>query len=347
MQRSDLAGPAVRGHVDDITSLYNFTRKLTLTLEISEVMRITLEEVNRKAGAAFCSIGVSLLDYAEIYSMPLEGEIAKERVEEVLIEHWDGVFAAYMDREKWDKGGIPHYVYKGRQGENPPAAEYRRRNFPLIVTGKTIGSLSVWFAAQGAEIDTELNRYLHVLTSVVSPIIEHVYMDLQARFQAKTDSLTGIANHRQFYETLEREIARANRSKNRFALVLADLDDFKLVNDTHGHQTGDAVLIETAKRLTANVRTGDIPARYGGEEFGLILPDTELDGASILANRICESISGTPFRDSKHEIFYTASFGLAMYDGANPVTKDELILKADRALYRSKETGKNLVTVAE
>ena len=344
MKRSDLADTGVGGR-DDIMSLYEFTRKLTLTLEISEVMRITLEEVNQRSGAAFCSIGVSLLDYAEIYSMPLEGEIADERLKEVFAAHWDGVFAAYLDREKWDKGGIPHYAYKGRQGGDCPASEYRCWNFPLVVTGKTLGSLAVW-SAQDAEIDPALDRYLNVLAAVVSPIIEHVYMDLQARFQAKTDSLTGIANHRQFYETLEREIARANRRKNKFALVLADIDDIKQVNDKFGHKTGDAVIIDTAKRLTANVRTGDVPARYGGEEFGLVLPDTELDGALALANRICESIADKPFKDSKHEIPYTASFGLAMYDGANSVTKDELIFKASEALYKSKNSGKNRVTVA-
>jgi len=347
MQHSDLAGPAVRGHVDDITSLYNFTRKLTLTLEISEVMRITLEEVNRRTGAAFCSIGVSLLDYADIYSMPLEGEMAKERIEEIFTAHWGGVFAAYMDREKWDRGGIAHYVYNGRKGERRPAASaYRCLNFPLIVIGKTIGSLAVW-SAQDAEIDSGLNRYLHVLASVASPVIEHVYMDLQARFQAKTDGLTGIANHRQFYESLEREIARANRRKNRFALVLADIDNFKSINDAYGHQTGDAVIVDMTRRLTAGVRTGDIPARYGGEEFGLILPDAELDGARALANRVCESIAGTPFRDSKHEIPYTASFGLAMYDGDSPITKDELVSRADKALYKSKHAGKNQVTIAD
>jgi len=347
MQHSDLAGPAIRGHVDDITSLYNFTRKLTLTLEISEVMRITLEEANRKSGAAFCSIGVNLLDYAEIYTMPLEGEIAKERAEELFTAHWGAVFAAYMDRGRWDRGGIAHYVYNGRKGERRLAAGgYKCQNFPLIVVGQTLGSLAVW-SAEDAEIDAALTRYLHVLASVASPLIEHVYMDLQARFQAKTDSLTGIANHRQFYESLEREIARANRRENTFALVLADIDNFKLINDTYGHQTGDAVIIDMTRRITANVRTGDVPARYGGEEFGLILPDVELDGARALAGRICEAIAGTPFRDAKREVAYTASFGLAMYDGASPVTRDELISKADEALYKSKKTGKNRVTVAE
>jgi diguanylate cyclase (GGDEF)-like protein len=315
-----------------------------LTLEVSEVMRIVLEEVNRKVGAAFSSIEVDLLEYKEIYSMPTIGEIGRDHLDKVFSNDWDSAFLC-IKKEDFKDGSVPHYIYKGRHGEFAGADEYKCLNLPLIVTGKTVGSLSVWTAVD-KEIGHSLDQYLHVLTSITSPVIEHVYADLQARFQAKTDSLTGVANHRHFYEALEREIARSNRRRNKFALVLADIDNFKMINDTYGHQIGDAVIIELTRRLNANIRIGDLVARYGGEEFGVILPDTDLEGALVLLNRIHNSIAETPFVDAKHKIAYTASFGLTLYDGTTPIGKDELISRADKALYQSKRHGKNQVTVA-
>ncbi len=345
MKDFDLVDQTAKGHVDDLASLYRFTRKLTLTLEISEVMRITLEEANNKADAKFCTIEVCLPDYKEIYSMPQTGEIDKAALNGVLAENWESAFVG-IAKESFLSGAVPHYAYKGRSGEFNAAATYKLLNFPLVVTGKTIGSLTVWTAAD-AEIDERRGRYLHILTSFVSPVIEHVYLDLQTRFQAKTDNLTGIANHRYFYEALEREIARADRKKSSFALLLADIDNFKAINDTYGHQTGDAVIVDLAKRVSENIRTGDVAARYGGEEFGVILPESDPAGALALSKRICESISKAPYAGAKQNIPYTASFGLAYYDGNSPVSKDELMRSADKALYKSKADGKNRVTAAE
>jgi diguanylate cyclase (GGDEF)-like protein len=345
MKSSDLVDPAVKGHVDDITSLYHFTRKLMLTLEIAEVMRIILEEVNQKADAEFCSIEVDLLDYREVYSMPLRGEIGRDLLDKAFSENWSGAFSSITE-ENFQNGEVQHYIYKGRQGKFEGLPDYVCANYPLIVTGKTIGSLTVW-SAPGGTMEKRLDQYLHILTSITSPVIEHVYADLQARFHAKTDSLTGIANHRHFYEALEREISRANRKKNSFALILADIDNFKSINDTYGHQVGDAVIIELTKRFIANIRTGDVVARYGGEEFGVILPDTDFAGAEVLADRICKAVAGTPFAIAKHSLGCTASFGLVIYHGDAPQCKGELIFKADQALYRSKREGKNRVTVAE
>ncbi len=235
-------------------------------------------------------------------------------------------------------------MYKGRQGEFSATA-YKRLNFPLTVTGKTVGSLTVWVAAN-ADVSEGRIRYLRILTAFISPVVEHVYRDLRTRFQAKTDNLTGIANHRYFYEALEREIARANRKKSAFTLLLADIDDFKAINDAYGHRVGDAVIVDLAKRVAENVRVGDVVARYGGGEFGVILPESEPTGALALSNRIRESIFDNPYVDAQNKIPYTASFGLAYYDGNNPMGKDELMLMADQALYKSKSEGKNRVTVA-
>jgi diguanylate cyclase (GGDEF)-like protein len=345
LARGDAIDPTVKKHIDDITSLYFFTRKLVLTLDISEAMKIILEEANRKVGAVFCSLEVNHLGYKEVFSMPRLGLVDKEYLNNVFAEHWNDAFICTA-RAIFFKGTVPHYVYEGQTGEFCEASGYKCWNYRLVVPGKTFGSLSVWMASDG-EINDRFDRHLHIMTSIASPVIEHIYADRMALHQAKTDGLTGVSNKRHFYEVLDSEIARANRKKNTFALVLADIDNFKKINDTHGHQVGDAVLIELTKHLKDSVRGGDVVARYGGEEFILIFPDTDLDGAVTLTNRIRETIASNPFANMRYYVPYTSSFGLAMYDGAAPpINKDELIHIADTALYHSKHHGKNRVTVA-
>jgi diguanylate cyclase (GGDEF)-like protein len=168
---------------------------------------------------------------------------------------------------------------------------------------------------------------------------------MQAKLQARTDNLTGVANHRSFHETLAREISRADRSKSDCALVIIDIDDFKLINDTYGHQVGDAVIKDLTQRISTMVRKGDTFARQGGEEFSLILPDTSLEGAKLMADRVCKRIHSSPFVFSQTDIPYTISLGLSIYSGKTPRTKDALIADADKALYISKKSGKNLVSI--
>jgi diguanylate cyclase (GGDEF)-like protein len=155
--------------------------------------------------------------------------------------------------------------------------------------------------------------------------------------------LTGIANHRSFHEMLSREIARADRIKSEFAFAIIDIDDFKLINDTHGHLVGDAVIKDLTSRIGLMIRKGDTFARQGGEEFSLILPDTSIDGAVILAQRVCARINSVPFVFSDVSVPYTVSIGLTIYSGKNPKNKNALIAAADEALYSAKKGGKNRV----
>jgi diguanylate cyclase (GGDEF)-like protein len=163
--------------------------------------------------------------------------------------------------------------------------------------------------------------------------------------QALVDGLTGLANRRSCEETLNAELARAERFPGPLAVVVADLDDFKEVNDRFGHQAGDVVLREFAALLRESVRDIDVAARWGGEEFLLVLPGTDLHGAAYVAERVRRtleerivlSVDGEP-------IPVTASFGVAAYPVVR--TAAELFSEADDALYRAKRTGKNRVFAA-
>jgi diguanylate cyclase (GGDEF)-like protein len=160
--------------------------------------------------------------------------------------------------------------------------------------------------------------------------------------QASTDSLTGLANRRMFDEELALEWRRADRVGNSLALVLLDLDDFKRVNDAHGHQAGDAVLRVVGEVLGSGVRQVDLAGRYGGEEFALILPETDLAGAHRLAERLREALENAAAQlPSGEELTTTASFGVAV-KGDLPAAED-LVAAADQELYAAKNAGKNRV----
>jgi diguanylate cyclase (GGDEF)-like protein len=182
-----------------------------------------------------------------------------------------------------------------------------------------------------------------VFASLIAPLVENGYVHKRTTSQAKTDPLTGAFNMRSFTEMLIREMACTEREKNEFCLAMIDADDFKRINDVYGHLVGDAVLKDLAARVNENIRLGDVFARYGGDEFAIILPNTSIEGAMALTERIRKSISSRPYTLYEKSIPYTVSTGLAMFSGRAPCKKDEIIRVADEALYASKREGKNRV----
>jgi diguanylate cyclase (GGDEF)-like protein len=163
--------------------------------------------------------------------------------------------------------------------------------------------------------------------------------------QAVTDALTGVANHRSFQELLEDVFKIRRTTGAAVSLLLLDLDDFKRVNDTYGHQTGDRVLSAIGQCLLRNCRLNDEPARYGGEEFAMVLPDTDIANATQLAERLRAEIEALRFHGPTGDpLSVTTSIGVASAGKAAP-DKTSLIAAADSALYQAKSEGKNRVCV--
>jgi diguanylate cyclase (GGDEF)-like protein len=343
MHRFDDIAPDDKDHLNDITSLYYFTRKLMLSLEIPEIMRITLDEVNLKIGAVLSVINVNLLGYREMFAMPRTGSISQADLEKVF-KSPDFVPGAFTSQSDFTMALKSSTAYKGKIGPAPDLSSLQHESIPLVVTDHVIGSLTVFFE-KAPDTSSDHSQFLYVFTSMVSSIIEHGYSALQARQQAKTDSLTGIANHRMFQESLDREISRANRKKGIFGLILIDIDNFKKINDTWGHLFGDAVIIDLTRRVGTIIRVQDTLARYGGEEFGIILPETDLHGTEILAQRVLHEVACRPLSFSQQELSYTVSIGVAIYNSSHPMQKNQLITIADEALYASKRNGKNQVSI--
>ena len=164
------------------------------------------------------------------------------------------------------------------------------------------------------------------------------------------DPLTGLFNRRYAISQLAEIAAQARLSAKPFAVMVVDLDRFKDVNDRFGHPAGDAVLTEAARRMAANIRKGDLLARIGGEEFLIALPDTNLEMAGPIAQRICGAVQEKPFDVSSFApLTLTASIGLAICDGMTCWSEEpvaDVIERADQALLIAKSEGRNQVTIS-
>jgi diguanylate cyclase (GGDEF)-like protein len=212
---------------------------------------------------------------------------------------------------------------------------------PLTAEGRSMGVLVVEHAMRsGSRIERRVVGAVERFAAHGALTLRNAGLLLALRRTADTDGLTGIANRRIFDETMARELARAVRSGEELSLVLLDIDHFKRLNDTHGHQVGDDVLRRVAQALADGTRTYDIAARYGGEEFAIVLPRTPHEDAGAVAERLRRCAV-----DAEGEPGVTLSAGVATFPrDASDVAG--LIARADEALYASKRAGRDRLTVA-
>lgn len=159
----------------------------------------------------------------------------------------------------------------------------------------------------------------------------------------RTDPLTGLNNYRHYHQALDQEMERSRRSGQSCCLLMVDLDHFKAVNDEHGHEVGNLVLIQTAKLIRQSLRKLDIPCRYGGEEFTLILPNTSLRDALMVAERVRSLIATTPLVFDGGTLSLTASLGVDVFNRQDDDTVETFTARVDAQLYRAKESGRDRV----
>jgi diguanylate cyclase (GGDEF)-like protein len=215
---------------------------------------------------------------------------------------------------------------------------------PLIAQNKVIGLLAIDSIEPGhfKPGDVEL---VTVFADQVAVVLEEKIHLRETETQAITDSLTGVYNRRGLLQIGEQELSRASRTDRSFSMLMIDVDHFKRVNDRYGHITGDQALRQVAERCRMTSRSVDIVGRYGGEEFVILLIETPLDAACVVAERLRQSIADIPFQIDAGPLHMTISIG-----GAQARDKESLldvIARADTAMYKAKAAGRNCVVVDE
>ncbi len=242
--------------------------------------------------------------------------------------------------------GQPLYIAEEDEIKNNPLLIREGIEFlvisPLVVSEKIFGVLLL-ASRRPISFDFDLASLISLVANHSSLIIEKVKLFEETQRLSITDSLTGLYNARHFYRSLHAELERAKRYNDAFSLVIFDIDDFKQVNDTYGHQIGDDLLKEFADILFHFSRKSDIVARYGGEEFVMILPKTPKESAYFLANRILKKVQEHKFlADKKLSLNISISGGISTFpeDGDN---EKDLLYCADMALYKAKQEGKKRV----
>jgi diguanylate cyclase (GGDEF)-like protein len=228
-----------------------------------------------------------------------------------------------------------------------PSGDYRARIVPLPdavenVRAALLGPRDSGFSGSQALVAAILIALVLLAFALIVPLIRDLRQQHErAEEEAINDELTGLSNHRRFRQILAKEVERAKRFDRPLSVVMLDLDDFKAINDNHGHLMGDRVLREVGRILKLESREVDEPARYGGEEFAIALPETRIDGAMEVGERIRRRLDSIRIPlDGSGEITIRASVGVAGSPEQAPDTKT-LIKAADQALYRAKQQGKN------
>ena len=249
------------------------------------------------------------------------------------------------------------WMMPGKSGADV-CREIRKRNpepyvYVIFVTGKADKQDTINGLAAGADDylvkpfnSGELKARL--LTGQRIIMLQHdlLLVRNELEYRATHDTLTGLSNRKEILDHLRGEVDRAQRKKTPLAVFMADLDHFKIINDTYGHPAGDAVLREVARRMQSSLRPYDGVGRYGGEEFLVVASETGVEAATQLAERLRVSVGGSPVIVPEGAISVTLSLGVKVRQEAEQIGADDLLRAADTALYTAKNGGRNRTEVA-
>ncbi|MFA5784083.1 MAG: sensor domain-containing diguanylate cyclase [Phycisphaerae bacterium] len=214
---------------------------------------------------------------------------------------------------------------------------------PLVCQDKVVGVLNLADREQGRFFNRDDMAIVELFSQLVGASIGNIKLFEKTQRQATTDGLTGLANHRTFYDMLERELWRSRRYGGNVSVVMIDVDNLKKINDTYGHRAGDKAIRMVSMKIKQCIRQIDTAARYGGDEFAVILPSTSLNDALVVAERMVEVVAHSKLTADEIEIPLSISVGLGQYDSHS--RPEDVTSRSDQALYTAKQAGKNTVRI--
>ena len=337
---SDVLGESAQSYNNLVNSLFasikselmvrEFTSMLTLRLELEDLAQATLpalfEATATEAGAII---------------MEREGElviITSHRISDPAKMTKNDVVAEVLKNGKRKILDIPgDLVIEGALVDFSPRSVWVE---PLLYHDVALGVIVL---ASAFPIKNEALHFLDLVNASLAVAFRNALTYDQLQQLAANDSLTGMFNRRFGMARLQEEYGRAIRSGSPVGICLFDLDHFKLVNDTYGHQIGDKVLVHVSKILRGALREGDVAMRYGGEEFVAVLPGASITDAFEIADRVRRLVAETVFQHGSNIVAITISGGAAAWPDFDAASADALVRRADESLYKAKEEGRNRI----
>jgi diguanylate cyclase (GGDEF)-like protein len=342
---------ALLDFIDKIEQLIQFQNKIDTPSSIDQIWSVFLADIRHLITIDVCAL--FLVD-EQTYEFVLKDVFPADKAaicrKEIESQIECGMFSSIIKRGQ--PAVIPSLIFKNQN---------TTIMLPLATIRRTLGVVLALTPVTESSITQEDIKLLTMLTRQCSLVLENtiLYDNLKREHESLenankeirrlsiTDPLTGIFNRRYLTDHLFDEVKRARRYKHHLSLILCDIDHFKKVNDTYGHQVGDIVLQKFTSWINDMIRSGvDWQARYGGEEFVVVLPETEIGGAKLLAERLRQNIKQKLVQALGQEFRITASFGVTGFgphDAENIPSPEALINIADKFLYQAKKQGRDQV----
>lgn len=337
------ANEELESRLSEIFFTHEFFKALTSFTSVDDVTSLVVDGANGILGAEISSIYIVdnerwVLRYAASQGRPQDYFVPEIPIDATILG------TAYRDGSvvEVDASAIP-----GSSGwTTDPDDLSSQAAVPLRSGASVLGVLVIGSATTREFTTVELDR-LQVIGNQSSLALQNALLHEELERLSVTDRLTELYNHGYLQQRLDEEVGRAERFKHVLSLVMIDIDDFKSFNDTYGHPRGDRVLRSVSETITGALREIDFAARYGGEEFVVVLPETDLDGAQAVAERIRAGIESLSFAgsDDGPPVTKTVSIGVAAYP-LHAMSGASLIVSADQAMYAAKRSGKNTVRLA-
>jgi len=314
--------------------------KVTSHRHISKALEETLPQI-LDASMILLSFPTRTVPIGYFFSVEGVGELKLKALKSHLEDAWDVLRPEAKVRLDWINS-----LGNGRPGRS----EHRLRptsftSAPITIGNETEGFLTFLPMRERGHDEGFLQTFF-VLADLLSVLVHNLRLKERLEQRATHDGLTGLLNRQTLIEQLDRECRRSQRYQTPVSLVMLDIDHFKQVNDRLGHQAGDEALRQTARMISGSIREMDFAGRCGGEEFIVVLPNTELEGAMIWANRLRATIESMTINHGVHRFKLTASMGVADARGTMALT-DAMIARVDAALYDAKHGGRNRVNAAK
>jgi len=233
-----------------------------------------------------------------------------------------------------------------RKSQRPFAHNYKTKNCiiaPLLCQERVVGVLNLADNLDDGHFSSEDIALIELFAQLIGASIGNIKLFMKIQRQATTDSLTGLANHKRFYEILEKELWRARRYGGQISLIMVDIDNLKRTNDIYGHRVGDKVIKEISSKIKGCIRQIDTAARYGGDEFAVILPNTSIKDAVVVAERMVTAVGSAAITWNREKIKLSISVGLGEYGAES--SPEDITSRSDEALYTAKQAGKNTLRI--